>query len=223
MKKECKIEIRMSEDLMKKLAIISKKEGRSINNQFLFLLRNNIQYFERTHGRLTNAELAAELVAYMTSEPCAARIAGIWPPCRYSVLESEAFLTSNARIKPEQMASAVAASIGTGLVFMEALTHLERTADHCSNIAVTIIELSNNRFDTHRYIHSVAYNTEGFREDYKRYSENRKFLLMIDRIKDRSHRYYACPKCRQTVRVPRGKGKIAITCPKCREKFIKKT
>ena len=63
-----------------------------------------------------NAELAAELVAYMTSEPCAARIAGIWPPCRYSVLESEAFLTSNARIKPEQMASAVAASIGTGLV-----------------------------------------------------------------------------------------------------------
>ena len=61
------------------------------------------------------------------------------------------------------------------------------------------------------------------RSTYKRYNENRKFLLMIDRIKDRAHRYYACPKCRQTVRVPRGKGKIAITCPKCREKFIKKT
>ena len=61
------------------------------------------------------------------------------------------------------------------------------------------------------------------RNTYKRYNENRKFLLMIDRIKDRDHRYYACPKCRQTVRVPRGKGKIAITCPKCREKFIKKT
>ena len=60
MKTECKIEIRMSEDLMRKLAVISKKEGRSINNQFLFLLRNNIQYFERTHGRLTSAELAEE-------------------------------------------------------------------------------------------------------------------------------------------------------------------
>ncbi|MBQ4141438.1 MAG: hypothetical protein IJD70_08895 [Clostridia bacterium] len=60
MKKECKVEIRMSEDLMRKLALISKKEGRSINNQFLFLLRGNIQYFERTHGRLTNADLAAE-------------------------------------------------------------------------------------------------------------------------------------------------------------------
>ena len=61
------------------------------------------------------------------------------------------------------------------------------------------------------------------RNTYKRYQENRKFLLLVDRIKDRNNRYYTCPKCRQTVRVPKGKGKIAITCPKCREKFIKKT
>lgn len=61
------------------------------------------------------------------------------------------------------------------------------------------------------------------RNTYKRYQENRKFLLLVDRIKDRNNRYYSCPKCRQTVRVPKGKGKIAITCPKCREKFIKKT
>lgn len=61
------------------------------------------------------------------------------------------------------------------------------------------------------------------RNTYKRYNENRKFLLLIDRVKDRTHRYYTCPKCRQTVRVPKGKGKIAITCPKCREKFVKKT
>ena len=61
------------------------------------------------------------------------------------------------------------------------------------------------------------------RNTYKRYQENRKFLQMLDRLKDREHRYYDCPKCRQTVRVPRGKGKISITCPKCREKFIKKT
>ena len=61
------------------------------------------------------------------------------------------------------------------------------------------------------------------RNTYKRYQENRRFLLLVDRIKDRNNRYYSCPKCRQTVRVPKGKGKIAITCPKCREKFIKKT
>lgn len=61
------------------------------------------------------------------------------------------------------------------------------------------------------------------RNTYKRYQENRKFLLLMDQLKDRNNRYYACPKCRQTIRVPKGKGKIAITCPKCREKFIKKT
>ena len=61
------------------------------------------------------------------------------------------------------------------------------------------------------------------RNTYKRYQENRKFMQIVDRIKDRQHRYFDCPKCRQTVRVPRGKGKISITCPRCREKFVKKT
>ena len=61
------------------------------------------------------------------------------------------------------------------------------------------------------------------RNTYARYEENRKFLRFFDQIKDREHRYFTCPKCRQTVRVPRGKGKIAITCPKCAVKFIKKT
>ena len=61
------------------------------------------------------------------------------------------------------------------------------------------------------------------RNTYKRYQENRKFMQIVDRINDRQHRYFDCPKCRQTVRVPRGKGKISITCPRCREKFVEKT
>ena len=61
------------------------------------------------------------------------------------------------------------------------------------------------------------------RNTYRRYQENRKFLQVFDRLKDRDHRYFDCPKCRQTVRVPKGKGKIAITCPRCREKFVRKT
>ena len=61
------------------------------------------------------------------------------------------------------------------------------------------------------------------RNTYRRYQENRKFLQIFDRLKDRQHRYFDCPKCRQMVRVPKGKGKIAITCPRCREKFIRKT
>ena len=61
------------------------------------------------------------------------------------------------------------------------------------------------------------------RNTYKRYQENRKFLQIVGRVKDRNNRYFDCPKCRQMVRVPRGKGKISITCPRCHEKFIRKT
>jgi hypothetical protein len=45
------------------------------------------------------------------------------------------------------------------------------------------------------------------RNTYKRYRENRRFLLFLDRIKDRDHKYFDCPRCRQPVRVPKGKGK----------------
>ena len=61
------------------------------------------------------------------------------------------------------------------------------------------------------------------RNTYKRYQENRKYLGFLERLKDRQHRYYACPKCKQSVRIPRGKGKVAITCPRCRERFIRKS
>ena len=61
------------------------------------------------------------------------------------------------------------------------------------------------------------------RNIYQRYQENRKYLRFLERLKDREHRYFDCPKCRQPVRVPRGKGKISITCPKCKEKFIRKS
>ena len=61
------------------------------------------------------------------------------------------------------------------------------------------------------------------RQTYKRYQENRRFLRLLEQVKDRDHRYYHCPRCHERLRVPRGKGKISITCPKCKEKFIKKT
>ncbi len=63
-----------------------------------------------------NVALASELVAYMTNKDSVAAMSGIWPPARKSVLESEAFLTSNKSVTKEQMANAVAASIKTGRV-----------------------------------------------------------------------------------------------------------
>ena len=50
------------------------------------------------------------------------------------------------------------------------------------------------------------------------------FWNIKNRLKDgKTHRYYKCPKCAQTLRVPKGKGKINITCSKCGTKFVKKT
>lgn len=58
----------------------------------------------------------------------------------------------------------------------------------------------------------------------KRYRENQRFTQMFQRLKGRKdHRYFKCPHCKTRVRVPRGKGKIRITCPSCRETFIKMT
>ena len=39
----------------------------------------------------------------------------------------------------------------------------------------------------------------------------------------RHYKFFKCPECKKTLRVPRKKGKIQITCPKCGERFIRKT
>lgn len=61
------------------------------------------------------------------------------------------------------------------------------------------------------------------RNIYARQKENRWFRQLAARLRDRKNRYYRCPKCRQIVRVPKGKGKISIRCPKCGERFLRKT
>ena len=69
----------------------------------------------------------------------------------------------------------------------------------------------------------------------KRRAENQWFLrywtpvrLWIKRRFDmlrqrKEYRFYRCPGCRATVRVPKGTGKIEIHCPKCGGRFVKKT
>ena len=51
------VPVRLSEELLQKLLYISKAEGRTPNNQFAFMLRNNIQYFERVKGKITPDKL----------------------------------------------------------------------------------------------------------------------------------------------------------------------
>lgn len=63
---------------------------------------------------------------------------------------------------------------------------------------------------------------------YKRVAENKRYIGSINMTKTRwqqrkTHRFYRCPKCKTWLRVPRGRGKITITCVKCSTKFDKKT
>lgn len=49
------------------------------------------------------------------------------------------------------------------------------------------------------------------------------FTKKINQRKDTLHRYYNCPGCHRTLRVPRGRGKIKIDCPHCSRQFTRKT
>lgn len=50
------------------------------------------------------------------------------------------------------------------------------------------------------------------------------FKKILNRIKDsKTHKYFSCPVCKATLRLPKGKGKIMITCPKCKKEFVKST
>lgn len=69
----------------------------------------------------------------------------------------------------------------------------------------------------------------------KRYAENQKYLKMTAGIRRKLaswksqlaqrkiYHIYRCPGCKQKIRVPRGRGKIEIRCPKCNTRFVKKS
>ena len=49
------------------------------------------------------------------------------------------------------------------------------------------------------------------------------FSKKIRQYKDKDHRYFNCPRCHRTLRVPKGRGKIKIDCPHCGKQFTKRT
>ena len=67
-------------------------------------------------------------------------------------------------------------TLSQGFVFNDLLTNYERVADHCSNIAVAMIELESDAFDTHEYLKSVKnMKSDSFARYYEEYSK--KFAL----------------------------------------------
>lgn len=73
------------------------------------------------------------------------------------------------------------------------------------------------------------------RNHYKCISQNQKYLklrrgligsfrgklIQMKQLKD--YRIFACPGCSQKVRIPRGKGRVTVTCPRCHEEFGRKS
>lgn len=68
----------------------------------------------------------------------------------------------------------------------------------------------------------------------KRRAENYKFVTVMNPVftwskkrmnmlADSSHKYVKCPYCKAQLRLPKGKGKISVTCPVCKKEFIRKT
>lgn len=73
------------------------------------------------------------------------------------------------------------------------------------------------------------------RNIYKRQTENAwywekrsRVVASVRMLKERwvqrkDYRFYSCPSCRTTLRVPRGKGQIKIVCRKCGSSFVRKS
>ena len=68
-----------------------------------------------------------------------------------------------------------ACTIEGGFILADLLNNYERISDHCSNIAVAIIEVEHNSFDTHKYLNGVKYGNSVFNEIYD--SFDKKYAL----------------------------------------------
>ena len=109
-------------------------------------------------------------------------------------------------------------------------------------LALTLLLLVVNIFTGIRWVYLVALILLGWnyyrmfsKNYYKRSAENQKYLNATSGIRQhlakikrrivqsKDYHIYKCPSCGQKIRIPRGKGKIMITCPKCRHEFEKKS
>ena len=63
-----------------------------------------------------------------------------------------------------------ACTIEMGFILSDLLSNYERVSDHCSNIAVAIIEVNRNSFDTHQYLNAVKYGDKAFNQVFDQYA-----------------------------------------------------
>lgn len=81
-------------------------------------------------------------------------------------------LTGEIRLRHVERLRKGKCTIEMGFVLSDLLNNYERVSDHCSNIAVALIEVQHNSFDTHQYLDSMKnMENESFRRDYTKYQE----------------------------------------------------
>lgn len=116
-------------------------------------------------------------------------------------------------------------TMGTALV----LIILAMFANIFSRTAGSTLDILGVAAIVYAYIRIFSRNIQ------QRYAENQKFLQMTSKFRFRfnkeknlmkqrkTHHIYSCPGCGQKIRIPKGKGKIEIECPKCHTKFVKRS
>ncbi len=66
MKNTYELNLRVSEDLLRKFLFVAQAENRTPAAQFAFMVRNNVAYYEKTKGRIAEAELKKyDISAYL--------------------------------------------------------------------------------------------------------------------------------------------------------------
>ena len=115
--------------------------------------------------------------------------------------------------------------------------------DYLNNVLIwsSLILLVLNIFVNNSILSLIAYVLWGYsifrmfsRNIYLRSNENMWFMAKTKKLRhhisairkgmsDKANRYFVCPGCGQIVRVPKGRGKIEITCPSCHRHFDRKS
>ena len=69
MKQNCSVNLKISEELLRKFIYVSSAEHRTPAAQFAFMVRNNVAYYEKTKGKISDAELKSiDISEFVTEE-----------------------------------------------------------------------------------------------------------------------------------------------------------
>lgn len=184
------LEDRLSAYLMK----ISAKPISDENNRTVSKMFHILSDFERMGDHAVGiAEVAKELFDKKISfTDKAKKEVAVLTECVLDITERTAEVYRNNDIKNafyveplEQVVDGLAAkmrsshirrlqsgecTIELGFILTDLITHLQRISDHCSNVAVAVVETTRDSFDSHEYLHSLKNDSDEFSKIYREFA-----------------------------------------------------